>query len=998
MISYTLGLDIGSHSIGWAIINIGKKPSILDVGVRVFPEGVDRDTKGLEKSKNATRREARGARRVHQRRNLRRNQLVKALQSTGLLPKDKKKLKELLKKEPYPLRAKGLDEKLELYEFGRVLFHINQRRGFKSNRKTGEVNEKSKIAKGDKKHRGANELQRAVEGDNFRTIGEYFANIEPEKQRIRGQYTFRSMYQKEFDLLWKKQSEYYPDILTEELRKKIKDEIIFYQRPLKPTEELIGECDLEPGEKRCPRGDWYARRFRILQDVNNLIIQNPDGSEQKLTGDQREKLFSELFTKKEIKFDKTRKLLGLVENQRFNLEQDGKVKSLKGDEFVAAMRSRNLFGAKKWDAMNGQEKISLNTACLELEDDELFEKMIAVYGFTEEQAERVLKITFPRGYMSFSLKAIQKLIPYMERGMLTSESLDVAYPDRNKKSIEEKDKLDLPEDLRNPIVNKALFEVRKVVNAIIREYDKPQKIKIEMARDVKGTKRQREELQKKMRENEKTNKEAIEWIKENTSIKNPHRDDILKYKLWIECNKTCPYTGKTINKVDLFEEPVFQIEHILPYDRSLDDSYMNKTLCEVHENKDVKKNQTPFEAYSHDAQKYEQILQRVNSSKMPDGKRKRFWQDKLELEHSIRELNDTRYITREVIRYLKQLGVNVQGTRGKMTGGLRYQWGLDGIFTDLGVRRDDDHRRHAVDAVVVAVTEQKHLRELARSKYSLEGIKFSLPWPHFREELAEKVKHVSVSHKPRRKVSGALHEETNYGPTGLKDEKGQEYFVYRKKLEDLTIPMVGKIVDAVVRGIVEKRLSEKGISLNKGDRIPKEVWTEPLYMKCKRSDKKVPIKKVRIREVFGGMIVLEDKQGKPYRAVASGNNHHVEIFEYTDQFNKSGKAKRDSKVISFFEAIQRSRQRKPVVEREHGANTKFVCSLAINDMVMMPDQKGNMDLFRVQKMNVNKQIYFRHHTAATIDDESTLIRKQANLFDGYKVSVDPLGRIHQEND
>ncbi|MGD0014632.1 MAG: type II CRISPR RNA-guided endonuclease Cas9, partial [Bryobacteraceae bacterium] len=131
---------------------------------------------------------------------------------------------------------------------------------------------------------------------------------------------------------------------------------------------------------------------------------------------------------------------------------------------------------------------------------------------------------------------------------------------------------------------KALFEVRKVVNAIVREYGKPGKIKIEMARDVHGSSRQREELHWKILENEKRNKEVRKRLIEDIKIAKPTRDDVIKYKLWEECGKTCPYTGKHISQTALFgENPEFQIEHILPYDRSLDDSFMNKTLCEVRE-------------------------------------------------------------------------------------------------------------------------------------------------------------------------------------------------------------------------------------------------------------------------------------------------------------------------------------------------------------------------------------------------------------------------------
>ena len=993
--SYTLGLDIGSKSIGWALLTDGKKPSIAAIGVRVFPEGVDRDTKGAEKSKNATRREARGTRRIHKRRNLRRDELAKRLREAGLLPNDEQELQELLKKDPYQLRARGLDEKLELCEFGRVLFHINQRRGFKSNRKTGRAKEDGKVAK------AAGELQQKINEAACRTLGEYFASLNPEENRIREQYTFRQMYEKEFDRLWEKQAEFYPEIFTENLRNKIRNEIIFYQRPLKPTDDLIGDCDLEKGEKRCPRGDWYARRFRLLQDINNLKICSPEGNENALKDQQKATILGELLNKKEVSFSSLRKKLGLLETYEFNAEYEVNDKGkkndkLKGDEFNASMRNKKVFGPKVWDAMKEAEKIKLNGWLVELDDDELIEKLVGEYGLTDEQREAVLKISLPQGYMRFSRKAIHKLFPLMESGKRTDEALDKIYPDRIKR--EEwgtKDKLDLPEDLRNPIVNKALFEVRKVVNAIVREYGKSKQIKIEMARDVQGSIKQRKQIHWKMFENKKENKRVRQRLIEDIK-KNPTRDDIIRYNLWEECGHTCVYTGKHISQAALFgPNPEFQVEHILPYDRSLDDSYMNKTLCDVHENIHVKKGQTPYEAYSADAEKYEQILQRVNNSTMPYWKRRKFWQKEIETDKIIeRELNDTRYICREAVRYLRQVCKNVTGTRGKITGELQYQWGL--------IKDRDDHRHHAIDAAVVAVTEQRHLRELGRTKYSVEGIKFSPPWQHFREEVEEKVRHINVSHRASRKVSGALHEETSYGITGEKDEKGQDIFVYRKKLEDLTGPMVAKIVDGIVKQIVRERLAEHNIDPNKTKKIPKEVWNEPLYTKTTKSDKKVPIKKVRIHSPFDNMILLNDKSGKPYRAVAPGSNHHIEIFEYTEGKKKG---KRDGEVVTMFEAVRRKCSGESVIKKDHGSDKKFICSLSINEMFMLELDDGLMGLHRVQKITQsgnNISIIFRPHTYAgkvsDYDKPPLIQRRSPNTLKGHKVTVDMLGRIHMAND
>jgi CRISPR-associated endonuclease Csn1 len=1004
MASHTLGLDIGSNSIGWALLHLTKNPTILDMGVRVFPEGVDRDTKGLEKSKNVTRREARSARRTHQRRSLRKEQLLRTLQTAGLLPKDDSQLRSLFQINPYQLRKKGLDEKLEPYEFGRVLYHLSQRRGFKSNRKSGKPKEDGVVIK------AGNALQAEMDNKKCRTIGEFFASLNPEEQRIRARYTFRSMYEKEFDLLWTKQAGFYRDTVAEDLEKKIRDGIIFYQRPMRWDPDRIGNCELERDEngkplKRCPRGDWYARRFRLLQDVNNLRVQNPDGSEDKLSEEQRKPILEGLEQKEKLSFDEIRTKIGLMETQKFNAEyrigpKGKKVESIKGDVFAAKMSGRSIFGAKRWDALDEQERIRLNESLVDLEDDQLRENLRSEYGFDDKQIEAVLKISLPQGYMSFSRKAIQKLLPKMEEGLLTHEAIKEVYGERQTNvGGEQTEKLGDPPELRNPIVQKALYEVRKVVNALVREYGKPERIKIEMARDVQGNRRQREELHWKMRENETRNENTRKRLIEDIGIRNPSREDRIKYNLWQECDRRCPYTGRQISQEALFGlNPEFQVEHILPYDRSLDDSYMNKTLCHVDENR-VKHDKTPYEAYSHDPDRYEQIKQNIKV--LPWPKRQKFLEQKINLDtHINRELNDTRYICREVIAYLEKMGVPVRGTRGKITAELRHQWGLDGIFKEIGTNRDDDHRRHAVDAVVVGVTENEHLRRLARSKYSVTGVSFEAPWDNFRDEMRERVRHINVSHRACRKVSGKLHEETNYGPTGKKDENGQDIYVYRKPLDALTVPMVEKIVDPVVQEIVKTRLVEKGISLDSGDRkIPKEVWKEPLYMRTTKSDKKVPIKSVRIHDVKTNVKPLKDKTGNVYRVVEPGSNHHIEIFEYTD---KKGQVKRDGTVVSMFDAVQRSQRGEPVVFRDYGDGGKFVWSLAINEMFMLETDSGQHVLHRVQKMDQNKRVTLRPHTYSgklSDYDVSPLIqRKSPGTLRGYKVMVDPLGGIWPAND
>lgn len=996
MKNYTLGLDIGSNSIGWALLDTEDR-KIIDSGIRIFQEGVDRDNNGAEISKNAARRMARGARKTRKRRNYRKDKLFRMLLRNGLLPPGEKEIKALFEQEPYFLRAKGLNEKLSRYEIGRVLYHLNQRRGFWSNRKSEKKKEDGVVVK------SATALQEQLKQNDCRTLGEYFSKIDPHEQRIRGHYTFRSMYEDEFNRLWEKQSAYHDGLLTEELKIEIKERTIFYQRPLKWDPETIKDCELEPGEKRCPRGDWHARRFRILQTLNNLEIHNPDGTEAKLNEEQRKIVLRELLNNKEVTFDSLRKKLNLLGTQTFNLEEGPKNKKqdkLKGDEFNASLRSNKVLGKKEFEKLTEVDLVEINDILLDdsFSDEEVIEKLMDQYNFTEEQAKAIVEIPLPQKYMSFSRLAIQKLIPQMERGLLTHEAIQSVYGSpQGKKTTETMEQLPFPEDLRNPIVNKALWEVRKVVNALVREYGKPEKIKVEMARDLKGSARERDEIRIKQWRNEQENKNAAEELL-LMGITKPSRDDIIKYKLWKECREVCPYTGKFISQAALFgPHPEFQIEHIIPYSRCLDDSYMNKTLCCVHEN--IRKGkQTPYEFYN-GTEQYEQILQRI--SVLPYPKRRKFSQKEVELDTFIqRQLNDTRYISRKVMEYLHTLGCIVQGTKGQTTAELRHQWGLNSLldWTGAGLKNRDDHRHHAIDAAVTALTTNQHLRELAESKYNPVDHEISPPWEGFREQLQEQVNKIDVSHRVTRKVSGALHEETSYGPTGLKDEKGQDIFVYRKPLEALTLAMVPKIVDPVVRQLVSSRLREFGLVAGGKGTISKEVWKEPLRMPTRTGQPGPEIKKVRIRDVFNNMIFIKDKDGKPYRAVASGNNHHIEIFEYTD---KKGTVKRDGKVISMYEAVQRSRNKKPVICRDYGDGKQFICSLAKNELFMLETEDGEI-LHRVQKLDQNGRIILRPHTFAgqlSDSDKPPLIqRKNANTLKGYKVTVDPIGRVFPAKD
>ena len=273
-----------------------------------------------------------------------------------------------------------------------------------------------------------------------------------------------------------------------------------------------------------------------------------------------------------------------------------------------------------------------------------------------------------------------------------------------------------------------------MVNAIIREYGKPDAVHIEMARSVQQGRERRNEASRRMRDRENQRKAAADQIRGIGESVN--RDSILKYLLWEQQGGDCIYSGKPISLQKLFGEGGgVEIDHILPRSRTLDDSQVNKVVCLRSANAD-KGNQTPREWLA-DAkpEQYEQVCQRAGSlmraGKIPYTKYRRFIQKELELDKFIaRQLTDTGYITKATAEYMRCLfekDHKVLGLKGQLTAELRWHWGLETILGELpdspawqeqtklrpGEKNRADHRHHAIDAVVIALTNRSRLLQLS---------------------------------------------------------------------------------------------------------------------------------------------------------------------------------------------------------------------------------------------------------------------------------------------
>src|SRR5579875_1031953 len=850
---------------------------------------------------------------------------------------------------PYILRAAALDEPLEPHMFGRALDHLGQRRGFLSNRKQApKKNDDEGAVK-----EGIAELRKAMQTSGARTLGEYFSRLNPSTERIRRRWTSRDMYEKEFNAIWDAQAPHHADLLTPERKKQIYD-TIFFQRPLWLDPGTVGNCELEPGEKRAPAYLLVSQRFRLLQTVNHLRVLPPDDVDMPLTPTDRKKLVDALETKGDLTFKEISKLLKLEKGYKFNLESGGE-KRIKGNRTNAAFYA--AFG-ERWLAMSPEER---DRAVEYVHSFQKAEKLKDAarrkYDLTEEQAEQLAGISLEADYMNLSRKAIEKFLPLLEEGVTYGEARKKLYPE----SFEAREAMPmLPPvetalaQIRNPAVMRSLTELRKVVNALVRRYGKPSCVHLELARDLKKSKKQRQAISENNRRNESARAKAAEAIiKADVGISAPSPDDIRKVLLAEECHWTCPYTGRSISMRSLLgPEPQFDIEHIIPFSRSMDNSFQNLTLCYVPENRSVKGNRTPWQAYHGDPKRYQAVLDRVRKlagdRQTVAAKLRRFTMTDDELEGFLedfrnRQLNDTAYATSLAAKYLGLLygGGNdadgrkrVQATSGQATAYFRSLWKLNSILND-GPTSDggavpksrDDHRHHAVDAVVIGLTDAAMIKRLsdAAQRAPLEHRRrfasLEAPWPNFVDSVRTEIDRIIVSHRVSKKVSGALHEETFYSAPRADGTVHVRRSISAnvRSTRQISKSELDDIVDDRVREAVKAKLDELGGDLKK--------FADERNLPCllTRNGSRVPIRKARIRRARP--VFSLDR----VRHVSTDSNHHVELIATLDAHGNE--AEWQGRVVPMRDAYLRVRLHAPVIDRTCDPSEEYKFSLCPGEVI-----------------------------------------------------------------
>lgn len=849
--------DIGVASIGWAVI---EDNALKDMGVRIFTKAENPKT---GESLALPRRAARGVRRRLARRSGRLNtikqllckefklELQDYLSSDGKLPKAYISSKAAPLPSPYQLRTKALDQKVDSSELARIVLHIAKHRGY-GNKHAKE----SKDTESGKVKKAIEENRLILQSKGYRSVGKYLCKeyfqqareLDPTKQsavslefkNVRNttdnyeHCVSQDMLQDELALIFSRQRDYGFAISKEFEDSLIKK--IFEQRPLKSFADKVGECQFIAGEKRAPKDSVSAIEFVALSRIINTLANLSKKSGEAYDKAMVLKILASVLEKGEMSYRALREMINLDEKIQFVDSRLDYSKGLKEAEKVKFVEFTHLKAFKKalgesFASLEREHIDKIASQIAVIKDVVELHKELESYSakeqlhLTSEQIQALSNLNFSK-HISLSFKALSTILPFMrgEREARSSnadycigidesgesqclrydESVEKAGLKATGKKAVKGDILPPFEEfepyLANPVVKRALAEYRKVLNALLKQYGRPHKIHIEYAREAKLNATERQKYEKEQRENYAANQAARKQC-ESLGLE-PSSTNLLKLKLWEEQGEFCAYSGEKITHTHLKDPTALQIDHIYPYSRSFDDSYMNKCLVFTKANQE-KGDKTPFEAFGADSAKWSAIT--ALAQKLPPKKRRRIlnanFVDK-EAGFKLRNLNDTSYIARLVADYTQAyleflplvesedtaLGRGEKGSKkhivvvnGTLTATMRHYLGF-------ASKDRNNHLHHGLDAVIIgfmndrvikAFSEFKKTQETSRAAYyahtlSKEEYKkkrafINLPnGENFRASVLEKLESIFISKPPRLRARGALHEATFYSPNDPK--------------------------------------------------------------------------------------------------------------------------------------------------------------------------------------------------------------------------------------
>lgn len=1017
-----LGLDLGSASIGWAVIEEYSKEvlseqdeilkdKIVAIGSRIIPLTTDESTqfsKGQALTKNADRTKSRTQRKGYDRYQLRRSLLIEKLAELGMYNGTTLNLSKL---DLWGARAKAVNEKVSLLELGRVLCHLNQKRGYRT----------AKSDFGDKVKSGY--VQQVV--GRYReliekgfTIGQFMYD-ELKKDfsfRCKERIYPRDAYVEEFDKIMECQKLHYPDVLTDDVVAYLRDYIIFHQRPLKSCKHLVGKCELERhdqningvmrncGPKVAPTSSPLFQVCKIWETINNLNIKNKKNDVLFISLEQKKAVFDFMNTHDKLKATNLATILGVKPKEWLFGKSVGSA-GLQGNTTYYAIE--NALG--NWSGKNGLLKFELKFKDVNVVDketgevrtvkivDESFEteplyrlwhtlysisdiddlrKVLKdKFAITDDTViEELCKIDFVKsGYCNKSSRAMRKILPYLADGIQYHYAIVSAYGETNQNKVSEFAEKLLPIQkgaLRQPVVEKILNQLVNLVNALLAEYGKFDEIRVELARELKQSREERESATKAINKNQKENEIIANRIKNEYDLI-PTRSRIQKYKMWEETNHICMYCGNPVNVTEFLLGSGVEVEHIIPRSVVFDDSFSNK-VCACHKCNKEKNNLTAYDYMKTKKEgEFNAYLERVNTLDISKTKRNNLLTSATELRNDFieRQLRESQYIAKKAKEMLQSICHNVYSTSGNVTDFIRHIWGWDNVLHSLsfdkyrnagltefvekemngktiqeeriaGWSKRMDHRHHAIDALTIACTKQGYIQrinnlnslkevsfisfkdeeqdERTRQRYTrLE--RYIKMQPHFSTaEVMDAVDSIAVSFKGGKRAASVGKRYVFKKGKRVCVQKG--VIIPRGALSEESV--YGRICNSESgkKEIVKKYTLDQIPLKDVGSIVDKRIRgivrerleqfngdVKKAYAEPLLDHQGCPIHSVRCYTGLNSTVpVRYNEYGEPIAFVKPGNNHHVAIYE-------DEKGKMQEHIATFWHAVECKKYGVPVI-------------------------------------------------------------------------------------
>lgn len=835
MYPYAIGLDIGITSVGWAELALDGEDvprGILNLGARIF-DAAEQPKTG--ESLAAPRREARSSRRRLRRRRHRAQRIKNLLIESKLLTEEE--LDSLFCGELsdiYGLRVKALDELVSREEFARILLHLSRRRGFRSNRRNPSDKEEGKLLD------AISDNKRRMSDAGYRTVGEMMlkdAVFSEHKRNKGGNYlatVTRDMVADEVGAIFAAQASFGALFASAELKERYL-EILLSQRSFdegpgegspyggNQIEKMVGRCEFERDLPRAAKATYSFEYFNLLENINHIRIAT-NGQTRQLRDGERRELVELAHRTETLDYSKIRKALKLSDEARFTRIRYSEGKTAeeceKGEKFQylkayhAIRKALDKVSKGHIRDLSREELNAVGTALTLYKTEDKIRRFLEEKGLLGIDIDAVCGLGSFSKFGHLSTEACDRIIPFLEQGMTYSDAANAAgYTFKSHDGAERSKYLHLVEedleDVTSPVVRRAVSQTVKVINAIIRERgSSPVYINIELAREMAKDFSERNKIKKENDANRARNDRLMEQIREEFGKRDATGQDLLKQKLFNEQGGVCAYSLRQMSQERLFEPGYAEIDHIVPYSISFDDSMSNKVLVLTKENR-LKGNRLPLEYLA--GQRRDDFIVWTNNNVRDFKKRQKLLKERITEEEAAafkaRNLQDTKHISRFMLNYLtdrlefapsgKGRKKRVTAVNGAMTAYLRKRWGIT-------KNREDGDLHHAVDAVVIACATDGMINQISRyaqlreCRYAQgEGESFAVdektgevlrrfpyPWPDFKRELNARlandparvirdsklafyldddvppVKPIFVSRMPQRKVTGAAHMDT----------------------------------------------------------------------------------------------------------------------------------------------------------------------------------------------------------------------------------------------